>query len=43
MNFSISSGASSELNGANLGVRHQESSSFDQSYLVASSGEGCVT
>ena len=40
---SISSGAWSELNGANLDVRQPESSSLDQPYLVASSGIGCVT
>ena len=43
MSFSISSGAWGELNGANIDVKQPESSSFDQPYLVASSGIGCVT
>ena len=41
MSFSISSGASSELNGTNLDVRLPESSSLVQPYLVASRRRGC--
>ena len=43
VSFSISYGAWSKLNGAILDVRHPQSSSLDQSYLVASSHIGCFT